>query len=68
MMPSSPALQRGHLLYDRDAQGGSFVHAYTHAFQDRFFFELVERRGGYDQYGAPNAAVRMAAQARQQRK
>jgi 4-hydroxyphenylpyruvate dioxygenase len=61
-------LQQRHLLYDRDAQGGSFVHAYTHAFQDRFFFELVERRGGYDQYGAPNAAVRMAAQARQQRK
>ncbi|MDO9706965.1 bifunctional sugar phosphate isomerase/epimerase/4-hydroxyphenylpyruvate dioxygenase family protein [Paracraurococcus lichenis] len=62
------ALQVGHLLYDRDAQGGSFVHAYTHAFQDRFFFEVVERRGGYDQYGAPNAAVRMAAQARRQKK
>ncbi|WP_431270127.1 bifunctional sugar phosphate isomerase/epimerase/4-hydroxyphenylpyruvate dioxygenase family protein [Dankookia sp. P2] len=61
-------LQQRHLLYDRDAQGGSFVHAYTHAFQDRFFFELVERRGAYDQYGAPNAAVRMAAQARQQRR
>lgn len=61
-------LQRAHLLYDQDAQGGSFVHAYTHAFQDRFFFGVVERRGGYDQYGAPNAAVRMAAQARQQRK
>jgi len=25
----------------------------------------VERRGGYDGYGAPNAAVRLAAQARQ---
>ncbi|MDN3568639.1 TIM barrel protein [Paeniroseomonas aquatica] len=61
------ALRRRRLLYDRDAEG-SFVHAYTHAFQDRFFFELVERRGGYDQYGAPNAAVRMAAQTRQRRR
>ncbi len=62
------ALQRRNLFYDRDAQGGTFLHAYTHSFQDRFFFELVERRCGYDQYGAPNAAVRMAAQARRQRK
>jgi len=62
------ALQRRNLFYDRDTQGGTFLHAYTHSFQDRFFFELVERRCGYDQYGAPNAAVRMAAQARRQRK
>ncbi|MBK1657400.1 bifunctional sugar phosphate isomerase/epimerase/4-hydroxyphenylpyruvate dioxygenase family protein [Paracraurococcus ruber] len=62
------ALQRAHLLFDQDAQGGRFTHAYTQAFQDRFFFEVVERRGGYDQYGAANAAVRMAAQARQQKK
>jgi 4-hydroxyphenylpyruvate dioxygenase len=61
------ALRQGRLLYDQDAQGGSFVHAYTHAFQDRFFFELAERRAGYDAYGAPNAAVRMAAQARVRR-
>ena len=58
------ALERGHLLYDRDGQGGDFLHAYTVPFEDRFFFEVVERRGGYDGYGAANAAVRMAAQAR----
>ena len=34
----------------------------TLAFDDRFFFEVVQRCGGYQQYGAANAAVRMAAQ------
>ncbi|MCR0981317.1 bifunctional sugar phosphate isomerase/epimerase/4-hydroxyphenylpyruvate dioxygenase family protein [Roseomonas populi] len=57
-------LERGHLLYDRDARGGEFVHAYTVSFEDRFFFEVVERRAGYADYGAANAGVRMAAQAR----
>jgi 4-hydroxyphenylpyruvate dioxygenase len=53
--------ERG-LLYDSDA-GGSFRHAYSESFADRFFFEIVERRG-YEGFGAVNAAVRMAAQAR----
>lgn len=47
--------------YDGDPRGGTFRHAYTHAFHDRFFLELVERRAGYDGFGAANAAVRMAA-------
>lgn len=58
------ALQATNLLYDRDAEGGEFLHGYTLAFADRFFFEVVERRGGYRDFGAVNAAVRMAAQAR----
>jgi 4-hydroxyphenylpyruvate dioxygenase len=41
------------------------MHAYTHAFRDRFFLEVVERRGGYAGFGAANAAVRMAAQRHQ---
>ncbi|HET6185094.1 MAG TPA: TIM barrel protein [Acetobacteraceae bacterium] len=49
------------LLYDQDPQG-AFRHAYTEAFQHRFFFEVVEREGGYAGFGAANAAVRMAAQ------
>lgn len=53
------------LLYDRDERGGEFLHAYTETLDRRFFLEIVERRGGYDGYGAPNAAVRFAAQARQ---
>jgi 4-hydroxyphenylpyruvate dioxygenase len=52
------------LLFDRDA-GGEFRHAYTGAFQHRFFFEIVERHG-YGGFGAINAPVRMAAQARDQ--
>ena len=56
------ALARLGLLYDRDG-AGEFRHAYTLAFQHRFFFEIVERRG-YGGFGAINAPVRMAAQAR----
>jgi 3-dehydroshikimate dehydratase len=56
-------LERLGLLYDRDAVG-EFRHAYTDSFQDRFFFEIVERRDGYAGFGAANAAVRMAIQAR----
>jgi 4-hydroxyphenylpyruvate dioxygenase len=50
------------LLYDCD-DNREFLHAYTDAFDDRFFFEIVQRIDGYQQYGAVNAAVRMAAQA-----
>jgi 4-hydroxyphenylpyruvate dioxygenase len=48
------------LLYDREA-GGEFVHFYT-ATVGEVFFEVVQRRGGYDGYGAANAPVRLAAQ------
>ncbi|WP_137176776.1 bifunctional sugar phosphate isomerase/epimerase/4-hydroxyphenylpyruvate dioxygenase family protein [Roseomonas sp. AR75] len=59
------ALAQRHLLYDRDPDGGSFRHLYTHAFRDRFFLEIAERGGGYAGFGAANAPVRMAAQRRQ---
>jgi 4-hydroxyphenylpyruvate dioxygenase len=51
------------ILYDRD-DAGEFLHAYTDPFDDRFFFEIVQRIGDYQQYGAANASVRMAAQAK----
>ena len=51
------------ILYD-EAGEGTFLHAYTESFQNRFFFEMVERRGGYAGFGAANAAIRMAGQAR----
>ena len=55
-------LERLDILYERDARQQEFLHAYTPPFRpDRFFFELVERRGDYQQYGATNAAVRLAA-------
>lgn len=52
-------LQSLGMLYDRDAHG-DFLHAYTAPFCQRFFFEIVQRRG-YRGYGAANASVRMAA-------
>jgi 4-hydroxyphenylpyruvate dioxygenase len=48
------------LLYDRDTDG-EFLHFYT-ATVGSVFFEMVERRGKYDGYGAPNAPVRHAVQ------
>ncbi len=48
------------VLYDRDG-AGDFLHFYTETVGG-VFFEVVERRGGYDGYGAPNAPVRLAAQ------
>jgi len=49
------------VLYDR-AKGGEFFHIYTRMFDERFFFEVVERRN-YDLFGAANTPVRLAAQA-----
>jgi 4-hydroxyphenylpyruvate dioxygenase len=56
------AMQALGILYDRSA-GGEYFHIYTETFADRFFFEIVQRVGGYDAYGALNAPARMAAQA-----
>ncbi len=53
-------MARLNILYDRQGDG-EFFQLYTRPFEGRFFFELVERRGGYDQYGAANAPIRMAA-------
>ncbi len=52
------------LMYDREA-AGEFWDLYADAFHERFFFEAVQRRGGYEGFGAANAPVRAAAQARQ---
>ena len=56
------AMRHASVLYDR-AGGGEYLHGYTAAFADRFFVEIVERRGGYDAYGARNAPARMVSQA-----
>lgn len=58
------ALQSNGLLYDRNDDGGEFLHAYTLPAQGGFQVELLERRGGYTGYGSPNAHVRLAAAAR----
>jgi len=54
-------LRRHRILYDR-SNDGEYFQLYTAAFEERFCFEIVERRG-YREYGAVNAPVRMAAQA-----
>ncbi|MCS6877277.1 MAG: sugar phosphate isomerase/epimerase and 4-hydroxyphenylpyruvate domain-containing protein [Geminicoccaceae bacterium] len=55
------ALRAAGALYDRIGPG-EFLHLYTRS-MNGFFFELVERRGGYDRYGETNTPVRLAAQA-----
>ena len=55
-------LRDRNLLYDRDGDG-EFWQAYLLP-TGRFFVELVQRRGGYDGYGAANAPVRRTAQSR----
>ncbi|MBR1225733.1 MULTISPECIES: bifunctional sugar phosphate isomerase/epimerase/4-hydroxyphenylpyruvate dioxygenase family protein [unclassified Bradyrhizobium] len=59
------ALRDNQILYDREGDG-EFFQVYTHTFDDRFFFEIVQRRD-YQGFGAANAAVRLAAQTRESR-
>ena len=55
-------LQDHHVLYDRD-EHGEFLHFYTSTIGS-VFFEMIERRGDYVGFGAPDAPVRLAAQHR----
>jgi 4-hydroxyphenylpyruvate dioxygenase len=59
------ALRDNQILYDREGEG-EFFQIYTHTFDERFFFEIVQRRN-YEGFGAANAAVRLAAQTRESR-
>ena len=57
-------LRANDILYDRDGTT-EFLHAYTKpVLEGGFFFEIVERRGGYAGFGAANASIRLAAQSR----
>lgn len=58
-------LRDNQILYERDGDG-EFFQIYTHNFDDRFFFEIVQRRD-YHGFGATNAAIRLAAQSREAR-
>src|SRR6266404_1333370 len=58
-------LRDNQILYDREGEG-EFFQVYTHTFDERFFFEIVQRRN-YEGFGAANAAVRLAAQTRESR-
>jgi 4-hydroxyphenylpyruvate dioxygenase len=50
------------ILYDRDGEA-EYFQFYSRAFAKRVFFEVVERRD-YEGYGAANAVIRLASQAR----
>lgn len=54
-------LQAGNILYDRDG-AGEYFQIYSAPIFDGFFFEIIERRHGYQGYGARNAPIRLAAQ------
>lgn len=56
-------LRDANIMYDED-QGGQFFQFYSAVQPGGFFFEVVQRVGGYDGYGAPNAPFRIAAQKR----
>lgn len=56
-------LRAQNILYDRDGDG-EFFQLYSPNYGEGFFFEIVERRGGYAGYGAVNAQFRIAAQKR----
>ncbi|POF29695.1 bifunctional sugar phosphate isomerase/epimerase/4-hydroxyphenylpyruvate dioxygenase family protein [Roseibium marinum] len=57
------ALKSSGILYDRDGSG-EYFQLYSPTYGEGFFFEVVERRGGYKGYGAANAQFRIAAQKR----
>ncbi len=59
----SDALREASILYDRD-DSGEYFQIYSRTFGEGFFFEIVERRGAYNGYGAMNAPFRIAAQRR----
>ncbi len=56
-------LRRHSILYDEDDHGAYFQ-LYGQTIFDGFFFEIVQRRGRYEGYGARNAPIRLAAQTR----
>ncbi|MDA7415362.1 TIM barrel protein [Xenophilus arseniciresistens] len=57
-------LRAAGVLFDRSAEG-DYLHIYTQSLEEGLFFEVVQRIGDYDAYGAANAPARLAAQALQ---
>ena len=60
---TTDTLRAGHILYDRDGDT-EYFQIYSAPIFRGFFFEIVQRKGGYQGYGARNAPVRLAAQMR----
>jgi 4-hydroxyphenylpyruvate dioxygenase len=58
-------MREANILYDREG-AAEYFQIYTQTFDERFFFEIVQRRD-YRGFGAPNAQVRLTAQSRMAR-
>ncbi|QYK41468.1 MAG: sugar phosphate isomerase/epimerase and 4-hydroxyphenylpyruvate domain-containing protein [Paracoccaceae bacterium] len=56
-------LRAANVMYDEEP-GGQFFQLYSASRPDGLFFEIVQRQGNYQGYGAPNAPFRIAAQKR----
>ena len=56
-------LRSGNILYCRDGTG-EYFQIYSTPIWGGFFFEIVQRKGDYQGYGARNAPIRLAAQMR----
>lgn len=56
-------MRAANILYDEDAEG-QFYQLYSTSRAEGLFFEIVQRKGPYRGYGAPNAPFRIAAQKR----
>lgn len=54
-------MREGNILYSRRGDA-EYFQIYSQPIFNGFFFEIVERRGGYAGYGAKNAPIRLAAQ------
>ncbi len=59
-------MRAANILYDQQ-DGTEYFQIYSRPIFNGFFFEIVERRSGYEGYGASNAPIRLAAQRRLQR-
>lgn len=56
-------MSASNILYDNDGTG-EFFQLYSRPFAGGMFFEILQRRGDYAGFGAPNAPFRIAAQKR----
>jgi len=56
-------MKQVNVLYDQ-GDDGTFFQCYSKEFTGGLFFEIVQRHGNYQGYGAPNAPFRIAAQKR----
>jgi 4-hydroxyphenylpyruvate dioxygenase len=64
-LPQARVAQMHELGVLHDADGsGELLHFFTQMVGERLFFEVVQRIGSYDGYGAANSPVRLSAQLR----